>query len=98
MTETKQPEPTNPAPSVAPVNAPTTSVVYVASPPPHVPPKPNETPPGGKFGKITVDTKDGERVETVEYVNAHGLPFVDDPVKNLRDKEDPRDKARMASK
>lgn len=79
--------PSNPTPGVAPVNAPQTSVVYVASPPPHVQPKPNDTPPGGKFGIRDVEYKDdGKKEEKIRWVNAHGCEFTDDEQANQDDK------------
>lgn len=76
--------------AAAPPAPPTNTVVYVAQPPPHVPPVPNDTPPGGKFGIREVEFVDGKRVETIKYVNAHNLPYTDDADDNLKEKASDR--------
>lgn len=65
-----------PTPVVA---TPTILQVTTLPPAPHVPPEPNSTPPGGKFG---LRQPDG----SIRYVNAHGRPYSDDPNVNMRDK------------
>lgn len=43
----------------------------------HVPPEPEPTPPGGKFGIREFEDRDGKRVETIRYVDANGDPYVE---------------------
>lgn len=84
MADAPKPEPVHPA-VAAQATAPT-SIVTVAPRVPFNPPALPETPPGGKFGIRDFEIVNGKRVEKIRYVNAHGLPFSDDPNENMKDK------------
>lgn len=81
------PSPTATPPAAVPPGA---TLVAVTAGVPHVPPPAPETPPGGKFGVRATEFRDGRYTETVRYVNAHGLPFSDDPDENLKEKASER--------
>jgi hypothetical protein len=54
-------------------------IVHMVQPPPHVPPEPNATPPGGRFGvRETARDGAGNVTEVIRWVDANGDPLPDE--------------------